>query len=296
MDTPETTGTHSNDGEASNGVDAGTPAHTPDVIPPQATTGVQEDELVKLRYMTYAEVKALIFSSSDDGEKRYRKYAYTRGFGVRIGKVYCSKKGKLVKHHWLNQLHNMIEAGMSQSLAYKYMVHTSGGHDQVGFTNKDVHNQLYRESTSKDSDHDVKAALSYLDKKKLKDAKFVMKYTKDDEGRLDNIFWTDSMSITDYTSFGEVLAFDTTYKKNAYNMPLVEFSESNAQANIEEGGDVNNIDEGGAVNDIDEGGAVNDIEMSDDNTIDIDDDNETSEEENDDDGLDYNSPSDIEEQ
>ncbi|CAN1153217.1 Protein FAR1-RELATED SEQUENCE 5 [Linum perenne] len=113
---------------------------------------------------------------------------------------------------------------MSQSLAYKYRVHTSGGHDQVGFTNKDVHNQLYRKSTSKDSDHDVKAALSYLDKKKLKDAKFVMKYTKDDEGRLENIFWTDSMSITDYTSFGEVLAFDTTYKKNAYNMPLVVFS------------------------------------------------------------------------
>ncbi|CAN1796903.1 hypothetical protein LINPERHAP1_LOCUS21057, partial [Linum perenne] len=55
MNTQEITSTHSNDGEASGVVDAGTPAHTPDVIHPQATTSVQEDELVKLRNMTYAE-------------------------------------------------------------------------------------------------------------------------------------------------------------------------------------------------------------------------------------------------
>ncbi|CAN1798004.1 hypothetical protein LINPERHAP1_LOCUS21518, partial [Linum perenne] len=41
MNTPVTTGTQSNDGEASDAVDSGTPVHTPDVIPPEATMGVQ---------------------------------------------------------------------------------------------------------------------------------------------------------------------------------------------------------------------------------------------------------------
>ncbi|CAN1226766.1 Protein FAR1-RELATED SEQUENCE 5, partial [Linum perenne] len=59
------------------------------------------------------------------------------------------------------------------------------------------------------------------------DENFFLKYTCDDEGRLENIFWTDSMSILDYKHFGELLAFDTTYKKNAYNMPLVIFSGAN---------------------------------------------------------------------
>ena len=47
-------------------------------------------------------------------------------------------------------------------------------------------------------------------------------YTLNEENRLRN-FWTDTVGRYDYEQFGDVLAFDVTYKKNAYNKPLVAF-------------------------------------------------------------------------
>ncbi|KAL4299946.1 hypothetical protein AHAS_Ahas17G0151700 [Arachis hypogaea] len=47
------------------------------------------------------------------------------------------------------------------------------------------------------------------------------------DGKLDNLVWADGASVVDYECFGDVLAFDTTYKKNVYNKPLVIFSGTN---------------------------------------------------------------------
>ena len=51
-----------------------------------------------------------------------------------------------------------------------------------------------------------------------------VKYTTDGKGRLKNLFWCDGSSRLDYEVFGDVLAFDTMYRKNKYNKPLVIFS------------------------------------------------------------------------
>ena len=50
---------------------------------------------------------------------------------------------------------------------------------------------------------------------------FFFKYTVDEESRLANLFWTDSQSRLNYACFGDVVAFDTTYKTNVYKKPLV---------------------------------------------------------------------------
>jgi hypothetical protein len=50
------------------------------------------------------------------------------------------------------------------------------------------------------------------------------KHTIDKEGRLEHLFWSDGRSQVDYNIFGDVLAFDATYKKNRYLCPLVIFS------------------------------------------------------------------------
>ncbi|KAL4354282.1 hypothetical protein GQ457_06G008500 [Hibiscus cannabinus] len=44
---------------------------------------------------------------------------------------------------------------------------------------------------------------------------------RDEYGNLEKLFWCDGISRTDYKAFGHVLAFDTTYKCNAYNKPFV---------------------------------------------------------------------------
>ncbi|KAE8733724.1 hypothetical protein F3Y22_tig00001104pilonHSYRG00022 [Hibiscus syriacus] len=43
----------------------------------------------------------------------------------------------------------------------------------------------------------------------------------DESGALYNLIWSDSTSRSDYTCFGDVIAFDTTYKDNLYGRPIV---------------------------------------------------------------------------
>ena len=50
---------------------------------------------------------------------------------------------------------------------------------------------------------------------------FFYKFNIDEESRLANLFWADSTARMDYACFGDVLAFDTTYRTNAYKKPLV---------------------------------------------------------------------------
>ncbi|XP_024041905.1 protein FAR1-RELATED SEQUENCE 3-like [Citrus clementina] len=53
------------------------------------------------------------------------------------------------------------------------------------------------------------------------DPDFFCKYFVDEENRVANLFWVDSIARLDYSYFGDVLAFDSTYKTNEYRKPLV---------------------------------------------------------------------------
>ncbi|XP_020985710.1 protein FAR1-RELATED SEQUENCE 5-like [Arachis duranensis] len=103
------------------------------------------------------------------------------------------------------------------------MVFQKCGYDKVGFTSKDLHNHISKTRRGKVKDGDAFAALAYLLSKADSDSLFLEKFTLKD-GRLDNLVWADGASVVDYECFSDVLAFDTTYKKNLYNKPLVIFS------------------------------------------------------------------------
>ncbi|XP_016206731.1 protein FAR1-RELATED SEQUENCE 5-like [Arachis ipaensis] len=107
-----------------------------------------------------------------------------------------------------------------------YMVFQKGGYDKVGFTSKDLHNHISKTRHGKVKDGDAFAALAYLLSKVDSDPLFLGKFTLKD-GRLDNLVWANGASVVDYECFGDVLTFDTTYKKNVYNKPLVIFSGTN---------------------------------------------------------------------
>ncbi|CAH9094339.1 unnamed protein product [Cuscuta europaea] len=99
-----------------------------------------------------------------------------------------------------------------------------GGHADVGFCKKDLYNYIDQQKRAKINDGDAFAALSYLQAKADNDSFMFSKFTTTEEGRLDNLFWSDGVSRLDYHCFGDVVAFDTTHKKNKYNKPLVIFS------------------------------------------------------------------------
>ncbi|GAU45980.1 hypothetical protein TSUD_401200 [Trifolium subterraneum] len=108
-----------------------------------------------------------------------------------------------------------------------YMIAQKGGYPRVGFTQKDLYNYFDKKMRACVKDGDVSAGLNYLNVKSSTDPMLYAEYSVDSDGRMKTLFWADDISRSDYFCFGDVLAFDTTYKKNKYNYPLVVFSGCN---------------------------------------------------------------------
>ncbi|KAK2433504.1 protein FAR1-RELATED SEQUENCE [Trifolium repens] len=117
---------------------------------------------------------------------------------------------------------NMREAGMKTSHIYGLFANEAGGYEKVGFRRRDMYNEQERQRLT--SSTDAKAACEYLESMRLSDESMFWKHKVDNNGRLTHLFWCDGVAQRDYSIFGDVVAFDATYKRNKYMCPLVVFS------------------------------------------------------------------------
>ncbi|XP_034200967.1 protein FAR1-RELATED SEQUENCE 5-like [Prunus dulcis] len=158
--------------------------------------------------------------------------------GVETSKGGCSDSGYLGGCERLSDRAPAIESGQSQAVGmrralvrtcytYEYMVDQCGGYLNVDFQIKDLYNKLDASRKEILLDGDTEATLSYLKGKGAMDPEFFCKFSVDEENRLGNLFWRDSTSLLDYIAYGDVLIFDSTYKTNMYDKPLVLFISSN---------------------------------------------------------------------
>ncbi|XP_057449724.1 protein FAR1-RELATED SEQUENCE 5-like isoform X2 [Lotus japonicus] len=125
------------------------------------------------------------------------------------------------------QVDSLNSQGVKTCHIMGYLLAQKGGYAGVGFLKEDLYNYFHRQKRDKIKDGDARISLTYLQGKADNDGMFFSRYTTTDDCRLQNLFWADSTSITDFQCFGDVLAFDTTYNKNKYNLPLVIFSGCN---------------------------------------------------------------------
>ncbi|XP_024642257.1 protein FAR1-RELATED SEQUENCE 5-like [Medicago truncatula] len=105
------------------------------------------------------------------------------------------------------------------------MANECSGFHKVGFVKKDLYNQVGKQR--KQLYFDVSDAVKYLKDLSLKDPLMFVTHTLDKDKRLERLFWSDGESQMNYEIFGDVIAFDVTYRKNKYNCPFVIFSSVN---------------------------------------------------------------------
>ncbi|KAL2667377.1 hypothetical protein AAZV13_01G064800 [Glycine max] len=96
-----------------------------------------------------------------------------------------------------------------------------GGYDKVEFIRKYIYNQEV--CMRKLNSSDASGALKYLHDLRKKDPMMYVSYTTDEGSRLQQLFWCDAESQLLYEVFGDVLAFDATFKKNKYLCPFCFF-------------------------------------------------------------------------
>ncbi|RYR78569.1 hypothetical protein Ahy_A01g003396 [Arachis hypogaea] len=71
---------------------------------------------------------------------------------------------------------------------------------------------------------DVNTALQYFNVCVRRDDNMYWRYQVGAEQNMCDLFWSDGRSQDDYKLFGDVLAFDATYGRNKYNLPVIVFS------------------------------------------------------------------------
>ncbi|XP_057719305.1 protein FAR1-RELATED SEQUENCE 5-like [Arachis stenosperma] len=108
------------------------------------------------------------------------------------------------------QVDSMKQFGIPTAKIMAYMAGQSGGLARI-------------------SDGDAAATISYLEGKANADMTTVAHYTRTADDRLGSLFWVDGEMMTDYQLFGDVMAFDSTYRSNKYKKPLVVFSGCNGR-------------------------------------------------------------------
>ncbi|KAK7323268.1 hypothetical protein VNO77_26733 [Canavalia gladiata] len=121
------------------------------------------------------------------------------------------------------QINSFHLHGVQTSHIFGLMVGQKGDHSSLGFCKKDLYNHINRKNRARIEDGDAFAALCYLQAKADNDPMYFLKFTTSTDGRLQHLFWADGCNRVNYECFGDVITFDTTYKKNKYNRPLVIF-------------------------------------------------------------------------
>ncbi|XP_061365172.1 protein FAR1-RELATED SEQUENCE 5-like [Gastrolobium bilobum] len=122
-----------------------------------------------------------------------------------------------------NMIENMDNAGIKPCGMYSYFVEVAGGAQNVGFLKHDCDNFLQSKRSNTLEAGDAQSVINHFKKIQANDSSFFYTMQVDCENRMTNFFWIDGISRTDYSHFGDVVIFDTTYRTNKYNMACAPF-------------------------------------------------------------------------
>ncbi|XP_057733901.1 protein FAR1-RELATED SEQUENCE 5-like [Arachis stenosperma] len=144
------------------------------------------------------------------------------GCEARMDVKFVPESGRKMSEVDIMQMMNMLKSGISTSQIFGLLASQAGGYKFVGYGPRDMYNEIARQRHQIPGD--AARVLKKLEDMRLKDPQLYFKACHDSRGLLRNLFWSDGISQLDYRLFGDVIAFDATYKNNKYSCPLVIFS------------------------------------------------------------------------
>ncbi|KAE8705515.1 hypothetical protein F3Y22_tig00110429pilonHSYRG01497 [Hibiscus syriacus] len=146
-----------------------------------------------------------LFSSRDQAWYFYKEFTREHGFSARRGTTRLDMEGNMKTQEFCCSKERAVsKVDIDEATALK---ETSTMH--------------FKEAKQRKSSMGCECAYAYFDYKKHDDPGFFVTYSVDESGALHNFIWSDSTSRSDYICFGNVIAFDTTYKDNLYGRPIM---------------------------------------------------------------------------
>ncbi|KAL3515006.1 hypothetical protein ACH5RR_021908 [Cinchona calisaya] len=113
--------------------------------------------------------------------------------------------------------------GIPPKQSLELMSRESGGRENLGFIRDDLKNYLRTKRSRVMMQGDTGGLLEYLQRMQLDDPNFFYAIQVDEDDLITNIFWADAKMRTDFAHFGDVVCFDTTYRKHRDGRPIALF-------------------------------------------------------------------------
>nr|XP_045087502.1 protein FAR1-RELATED SEQUENCE 5-like [Aegilops tauschii subsp. strangulata]XP_045087503.1 protein FAR1-RELATED SEQUENCE 5-like [Aegilops tauschii subsp. strangulata] len=132
-------------------------------------------------------------------------------------KRHLIRSNRRVSERAKNTLYTCHKASIGTSQAYRLLQVSEGGIPNAGCTKRDLQN-YYRGLRYKIRDADAQMFVAQLARKQEVNSAFFYDFEVNDEGNLVRVFWADATSRKNYSHFGDVISFDSTYTTNQYNM------------------------------------------------------------------------------
>ncbi|XP_043694187.1 protein FAR1-RELATED SEQUENCE 5-like [Telopea speciosissima] len=118
------------------------------------------------------------------------------------------------------------KCGIPASLIMRIVKDFAGGEQFAGISDAFCLN-LLRSKRRKCIGLDCEQTIMYLESKRASDVGFYYDIRINEEQQLNGLFWVDGRAREQYKIFGDVIVFDTTYKKNKYKFSFAPFTSVN---------------------------------------------------------------------
>lgn len=137
--------------------------------------------------------------------------------------VHCLRSHRQISGPAKTLIDTLQAAGMGPRKIMSALIREYGGISNVGFTEVDCRNYM-RNNRQRSSEGDTQLLLDYLRQMHADNPSFFYAVQGDNEQYTGNVFWSDPKARMNYTSFGDTVTFDTTYRSNRYRLPFAPFT------------------------------------------------------------------------
>ncbi|RYR40375.1 hypothetical protein Ahy_A09g046129 [Arachis hypogaea] len=107
------------------------------------------------------------------------------------------------------------EAGIRPNKTYLALANEVGGSANLGFSEKDVRNYITRNLRCSYDNEDFQGMMNYFVRMKEINPNFFYAIDVDDANKFRNALWVDARCRASYEYYGDVVSFDTTYRRNS---------------------------------------------------------------------------------
>lgn len=189
------------------------------------TPNLMNKEAYKRPYITRTNCKAILKAKLND-EGVYEVFEHNMDHNHILSRKewsYMHRSERSISSEKAVVIEDLVSSGLKATDSFRYMVYDAGGEHIIGHTKKDHLNFVNKLKMEAIEGGDAQTLIDNLSQQSAEDVDFFYRVKLDDDGRLCNVFWRDSMMKEDYMIYGDVVVFDTTYRTNRYNLICAPF-------------------------------------------------------------------------